>query len=105
MGEYFRGLSMTEEFEERLIKPIINASYPGTLATLSLAVLEIVGREAPIILRFLLSLDAVMFVSCAFLIFFYTIYPKKRILWNISALAFIAGLASSLLAVFGLIVT
>jgi len=96
---------MTEEFEERLIKPIVNASYPGTLATLSLAVLEIVGREAPMILRFLLSLNAVMFVSCAFLIFFYTIYPKKRTLWNISALTFIAGLTSSLLAVFGLIVT
>jgi len=96
---------MTEEFEDRLIKPIINASYPGTLATLSLAVLQIVGKGAPVILRFILSLNAVMFVLCAFLIFFYTIYPRKKILWTSSALTFIAGLAFSLLAVVVLIIS
>jgi hypothetical protein len=96
---------MTEEYENRRIKPIVNASYPGTLATLSLAVLQIIGKEVHPILRLILSLNAVLFVLCAFLIFFYTIYPDKRTLWTISALSFIAGLTCSLLAVIGLIVT
>lgn len=99
------GFDMTEEFEERRIKPIVNASYPGTLATLSLAVLEIVGKEAPLILRFILSLNAMLFVLCAFFIFFYTISPWRRTLWTSAALTFVLGLFCSLLAVIGLIIT
>jgi hypothetical protein len=95
---------MTDD-SDRLLKPIINACYPGTLATLSLAVLEIVGRDASVILRFILSLNSILFVACAFLIFFHTIYPRKRILWTFSAITFILGLFCSLLSVIGLILT
>ena len=37
---------MSEEFEERFIKPIINASYPGTLAGLGLTALSITGQRS-----------------------------------------------------------
>ncbi len=96
---------MKEEIDEKLIKPIINACYPGTLAGLSLAALQIVGKGAPLVIRFILSLDAVMFVLSAFFIFFYTIYPWRRRLWTCSASTFLAGLTCSLIAVIGLIVT
>jgi hypothetical protein len=95
---------MTDDSDMRL-KPIINACYPGTLATLSLAVLEIVGKDASVILRFILSLNAILFVACAFLIFFHTIYPWKRMLWTGSAVTFILGLICSLLSVIWLIMT
>lgn len=96
---------MSEVDEDRLIKPIVNSAYPGTLATLSLAVLEIVGKEAPLVLRLILSVSAIMFVLCAFLIFFYTIYPRRRVLWASSAITFIVGLTTSLLAIIVLVVT
>ena len=96
---------MREEFDDKLIKPIVNACYPGTLAGLSLAALQIVGKEALLIVRFILSLDAIMFVLCSFFIFFYTIYPWRRRLWTCSASTFLAGLTCSLIAVIGLIAT
>jgi hypothetical protein len=80
---------MTEEFE-KLIRPIRNASAPGTLAALSLAALRI--GEFPWILRLGLLLGAIMFVLSAFFIFFYSIYPTKRILWTGTALTFLLGL-------------
>lgn len=85
------------DLEDRLIKPIINACYPGTLAGLSLAALQIVGKGAPILIRFILSLNAMMFVLSAFFIFFYTIYPEKRKLWTVSASTFLAGSLARLL--------
>ncbi|MCW4029946.1 MAG: hypothetical protein NWE92_09925 [Candidatus Bathyarchaeota archaeon] len=93
------------DVEDRLIKPIINACYPGTLAGLSLAALQIIGKDALFLIRFVLSLNAMMFVLSAFFIFFYTIYPEKRKLWTISASTFLAGLTCSLVAVVGLIIT
>lgn len=95
---------MREDFDDRLIKPIVNACYPGTLAGLSLTALQIVGKEAVPIIRLILSLNSMMFVLSAFFIFFYTIYPERTKLWRISASTFIAGLASSLIAVIGIIV-
>jgi hypothetical protein len=96
---------MKEEFDDKLIKPIVNACYPGTLAGLSLAALQIVGKGAPLIIRFILSLNAMMFVLSAFFIFFYTIYPGRRKLWTCSASTFLAGLTCSLVVVIGVIVT
>ncbi len=84
-----------EEFEEKFIKPIVNASYPGTLAALSLTVLQITGlrgETAPIILKFTLLLGAVTFLLSAFSIFFYSIYPTRKKLWTTAAVMFLVGL-------------
>lgn len=93
------------EVEDRLIKPIINACYPGTLAGLSLAALQIVGQEAFFAIRLILSLNTTMFILSAFFIFFYTIYVDKRKLWTIAASTFIIGLTTSLIAVIGIIIS
>ena len=89
--------------EEKLLKPIINASYPATLSALSLAVLEIVGRDVPILLRIILSLNSLFFLFSAFFIFFYSIYTWKRWLWTGTAITFILGLVGSLISVVCLI--
>lgn len=97
---------MAEEFEEKFIKPIINASYPGTLAGLSLAAAQVVWGKADVpeyILRALL-LGAMMFLFSAFLIFFYSIYPTRKRLWTGTALTFLLGLSCSLLSVFLLLI-
>jgi len=93
---------MTEEME-RLLKPIINACYPGTLSALSLAVLEITGRDVNIILRVILSVNALLFLFSAFFVFFYTIYHWRRWLWTGTAITFILGLCGSLIAVIWLV--
>jgi hypothetical protein len=88
------GVAM-QEFEEKFIKPIVNASYPGTLAALSLTVLQITGlhgAEAPFILKFTLLLGAVTFLLSAFSIFFYSIYPTRKKLWTSAAIMFLVGL-------------
>lgn len=81
-----------EEFEEKFIKPIVNASYPGTLAALSLTVLQITGMETPSVLRYTLLLAAITFLSSAFSIFFYSIYPTRKKLWTTAAVMFLVGL-------------
>jgi hypothetical protein len=84
-----------EEFEEKFIKPIVNASYPGTLAALSLTVLQITGvpgSQTPSMLRFTLLLGAVTFLLSAFSIFFYSIYPTRKKLWMTGAFMFLVGL-------------
>jgi hypothetical protein len=84
-----------EEFEEKFIKPIINASYPGTLAALSLAVLQVTGihgEETQPLLKFTLLVGAVTFLFSAFSIFFYSIYPTRRKLWTSAAVMFLVGL-------------
>ena len=89
--------------DEKHLKPIINASYPATLSALSLAVLEIVGRDVPVTLRLILSLNALFFLFSAFFIFFYSIYTWKRWLWTGTAITFILGLCGSLISVICLI--
>jgi ABC-type Co2+ transport system permease subunit len=96
---------MTEEFEKKLIKPIINASYPGTLAALSLAVLQVGGKSTPVTLRLVLLLGAMMFLLSAFFIFFYSIYPTRKKLWTGTAITFLLGLCCSILSVFLLFIT
>lgn len=94
---------LTEEFEERFIKPIINASYPGTLAALSLAVLQVTGLGAGSLLKYSLALGALGFLLSSFFLFFYTVYPTRRRLWTGAAFGFLFGLTASLLSI-GLIV-
>jgi len=96
------GLFM-EEFEERFIKPIVNASYPGTLAALSLAVLQVTGtngQPAPVSLKVTLLLGAATFLLSAFSIFFYSIYPTRKKLWMATAFTFLIGLFCSIVSVF-----
>jgi hypothetical protein len=84
-----------EEFEEKFIKPIVNASYPGTLAALSLAVLQVTGlssERAPLMLKLTLLSGATGFLLSAFSIFFYSIYPTRRKLWTAAAVLFLVGL-------------
>jgi hypothetical protein len=86
-----------EEFEEKFIKPIVNASYPGTLAALSLTVLQVTGlhdSQAPFVLKFTLLLGATTFLLSAFSIFFYSIYPTRKKLWTSAAVMFLIGLFS-----------
>jgi len=97
-----------EEFEEKFIKPIVNASYPATLAALSLAVLQVSGMSgtpAPFLLKITFLLGAAAFLLSAFSIFFYTIYPTRKRLWTSTALTFLAGLFCSVVSVFLLFVT
>jgi hypothetical protein len=81
---------MTQEFE-RLIVPIRNAAAPGTLAALSLAALKL-NSDFPQILKLGLLVGAIMFLLSAFLIFFFSIYPTKKILWTCTAITFLFGL-------------
>jgi len=91
-----------EEFEEKFIKPIVNASYPGTLAALNLTVLQVTGlgeRTAPFSLKTTLLLGAATFLFSAFSIFFYSIYPTRKKLWTVAAIAFLVGLFCSVISV------
>jgi len=88
---------MSDEFQEKFIKPIINACYPGTLAGLDLAVLQIT-LNVPLVLRYVLLTGAFMFLLSAFSIFSYTIYPARKKVWTLSAIAFLLGLSCSMLA-------
>ena len=92
-----------EEFEEKFIKPIVNASYPGTLAALSLTVLQVTGisgERTPFSLRIALLLGASAFLLSAFSIFFYSIYPTRKRLWTTTAVSFLIGLCCSVVSVF-----
>jgi Mg/Co/Ni transporter MgtE len=82
---------VTEEFE-KFIRPIRNASSPGTLAALSLAVLKIGETEFPTALKLGLVLGAILFLLSAFFIFFCSIYPTSRKLWIGTAITFLLGL-------------
>jgi len=96
---------MTEEFEKKFIKPIINASYPGTLAGLSLATLQVSGKEIPVALKLVLLMGALTFLLSAFFIFFYSIYPTRKKLWTGTAITFLLGLFWLILSVFLLFIT
>jgi len=84
-----------EEFEQKFIRPIVNASHPGTLAALSLAVLQVTGirgEQTPFTLKFTLLLGSTAFLFSAFSIFFYSIYPTRKRLWTTAAVMFLVGL-------------
>jgi vacuolar-type H+-ATPase subunit I/STV1 len=88
---------MAEEFEEKFVKPIVNASYPGTLAGLMLAVLQIT-TSLRLALKMTLLLGSLSFTLSAFFIFFYTIYPTRKRLWTLTAIAFLFGLCCAIIA-------
>ena len=91
-----------EEFEEKFIKPIVNASYPATLAALSLTVLQVTGLSGtptPYSLKTTLLLAAASFLFSAFSVFFYSIYPTRKKLWTIAAVAFLIGLFCAIVSV------
>lgn len=93
-------ITLTEEFEERFIKPIIHASYPATLAALNLTALQVIVKEdLPFEVTFFLSFGSIMFLLSALSIFFYTIYPTKKKLWTTTAISFLTGLICSFMAV------
>jgi hypothetical protein len=85
---------LTEQLESRFIKPIVNASYPGTLAGLALFGLQVTYLSAspPLILRIALSLGGFMFLTASTSVFFYTLYPTKKRLWTLCAITFLLGL-------------
>ena len=89
-------MNLVDGFEEKFIKPIINASYPGTLAGLDLAALAI--GVMPWFLRVILTTAALTFLLSAFFIFFYSIYPSRKRLWTFAAIAFLIGLSCSIAA-------
>jgi len=96
---------MTEEFDKKFIKPIVNASYPGTLAALSLAVFQVGGKDTHVALKLVLLLGAMMFLLSAFFIFFYSIYPTRKKLWTGTAITFLLGLVCSIFSVILLFIT
>ena len=95
---------MSEDFENRFIRPIINASYPGTLAALNLTVLQVTGPDASILIKMLIALGSVTFLISSYSIFFYSIYPTRTKLWILTAVSFLAGLTFSLIAVIAILI-
>lgn len=88
---------MVEEFE-KFIRPIRNASSPGTLAALSLTVLKLGENSFPKALKLGLLIGAISFLLSAFFIFFYSVYPTRRKLWTFTAVTFLLGLFSLILS-------
>lgn len=88
--------------QERFIRPIINASYPGTLGALSLTVYRIIelrGEPVPLALKNTLLLGATAFLLAAFCIFFYSLYPTRSRFWSATAILFLAGLCLTITSV------
>lgn len=92
---------MVEDFEKRFIKPITSASYPATLAALTLTVYKValIGGTPPNVLKNVLMLGAVSFLTSSLAIFFYSLYPTKTKLWTATALFYLFGLFALLIAV------
>ncbi len=91
------------EFEERFIKPIVNASYPATLAGLDLAVLQFSNFPGKILsLTFLIG--GTSFILAGFSIWSYTIYPTRKKMWTSTALSFFFGLLFSTIAILTLVI-
>lgn len=90
---------LSEEFEERFIKPIVNASYPATLAGLDLAVLQFSTLPGPA-LTYTFLVGAAGFLLSAFSIFSYSLYPTRKKVWTATALTFVIGISCSVVAVF-----
>ena len=86
---------MGEDIDKFLVEPITNAARPATLAGLSMTVLRF-WQEELMLLRITLTIGAIMFLLSSFLIFFYTIYPTRRILWMGTAITFLLGLICSM---------
>lgn len=94
---------MTDGLQERFIRPIVNASYPGTLGALSLTVYRIMelrgGSTIPYMLKNSLLIGATAFLLSAFCIFFYSLYPTRHALWTATAILFLSGLVLTITSV------
>lgn len=97
---------MTEDTDKRFIKPITNASYPATLAALTLTVyrVAVIGGEPPLALKNVLLIGATSFLLSSLSIFFYSLYPTKTKLWTSTALLYLFGLFALLSAVLIIVV-
>jgi hypothetical protein len=95
---------LSEEFE-KFMRPIRNASSPGTLAALCLTAFRLGTGTYPLALKFGLLLGAVMFLLSAFFIFFYSIYPTWKKLWSGTAIFFLLGLFCLILSSVALLFT
>jgi hypothetical protein len=93
---------VSDELRQRYIEPIINACWPGTLAGLAIAGLALSPTR---LLRISLAISAIGYLVSSFAIFFYSIYPSKRSLWSVTALAFLFALTMSLFSVIALAIT
>lgn len=78
-----------------LVEPINNATRPGTLASLSIAILKF-SSDDPFIFRLMLIAGAIMFLLSSFFIFFATLYPTRGKLWTLTASTFLIGLFCSI---------
>ncbi len=96
---------MSEDPEKRFIKPITNASYPATLAALTLTVYRVaaIGGDPPTLLKYILLIGATCFLLSSISFFFYSLYPTKTRLWTSTALFYLFGLFSLLCSVFVLL--
>ena len=83
-----------EDFEEKFIKPLVSASYPATLAALSLTatVVSNLGGSPPVYLKIGLLSAAVTFLFSSFSIFFYRLYPSQKKLWTGASVMYVVGL-------------
>ncbi len=99
-------IGVASDAEDRLMKPIVNACYPGMLAALNLTVFGIIDiRGTPSVpYRIAILLGTFAFVLSSFAIFFYGVYPTRKALWTATAVFFLTGLVSSLAAVVLLVV-
>jgi hypothetical protein len=88
---------MPGEFEEKFVRPIVNACYPGTLAALSLAAISI-NASISDALKVVTLIATLLYTLAAFFIFFYTIYPTRKRLWTLTAVTFLSGLCCSIIA-------
>jgi len=92
---------MSSDVEDRLMKPIVNACFPGMLAALNLTVFGIIDiRGTPSVpYRIAILLGTIAFVLSSFAIFFHGMYPTRKKLWTATAVFFLTGLMSSLVAI------
>lgn len=92
---------MAEDFDKRFIKPITSASYPATLAALTLTVYRVaaIGETPPIALKLVLLLGATALLLSSVSIFFYSLYPTRGRLWTATAVFYLFGLFALMSAV------
>jgi hypothetical protein len=83
-----------EDLEEKFIKPLVSASYPATLAALSLTatVVSSIGGPPPTYLKLGLLTAAVTFLFSSISIFFFRLYPSRRGLWMAASVLYVLGL-------------
>jgi hypothetical protein len=86
---------MGNRVRSSLVEPINNATRPGTLASLSIAILKF-SSDDPFIFQLMLVAGAIMFLLSSFFIFFATLYPTKGKLWTLTASTFLIGLCCSI---------